>query len=100
MTEFSLIPVWITTTFSAIGVIYAIVRNGSRAKKQDEKLKADLKSSLDTIKERLDDPDNGLSAIKKATEGMRLHCAETSTSISSQVKTNTSEIEKLRTRNR
>ena len=77
-------------------MVYAIVRNGSRGKKQDEKLKTELTMRIEAIKNQLDDPDNGLSAIKKSTEVMKLHCAEVSTAIATQVKTNTEEINILR----
>jgi len=92
----SLIPIWITSSASAIGVIYAIVRNGSRGKKADEKLKSELTMEIKAIKSKLDDPENGLSAIKKATDGMKLHCAEVSTRIEAQVNTNSREIDTLR----
>ena len=92
----NLIPIWITSTFSAIGVIYAIVRNGSRGKKQDAQLKTELKMEVAGIKEKLDDPDTGLGSIKKCVDDQRLHCVEISTRIDSQVKTNTDEIANLR----
>jgi len=98
--EIQLIPIWITSTFSAIGVVYAIVRNGSRGKKADEKLKTELTMEIKTIKSKLDDPENGLSAIKKATDGMRLHCAEVSTRIEAQGNTNAQEIATLRKKKR
>jgi len=91
-----LVPVWITTSFTAIGVVYAIVRNGSRGRKQDEQLKTELKMEIKTIKSQLDDPENGLGAIKKSADGMRLHCAEVSTRIEAQTQTNTDEINILR----
>jgi len=94
--DIGLIPVWITTTFTAGGVIYAIARNGSRGKKQDEQLKAELKLEIKVIKKQLDDPENGLGAIKKSADGMRLHCAEVSTRIEAQTQTNTDEINILR----
>ena len=92
----SIIPIWITSSASAIGVIYAIRRDGKRGKAQDEKLKIALKEEVNAIKAQLDDSDNGLSAIKRSTDGMRLHCAEVSTAISAQTKTNTDEIALLR----
>ena len=91
-----LIPVWITSSCTAIGVIYAIVRNGSRGRKQDEQLKTELKLEIKVIKKQLDDPENGLGAIKKSADGMRLHCAEVSTAIAAQAKTNADEIDILR----
>lgn len=96
----SQIPIWITTTFSAIGVIYAIVRNGSRGKKQDEKLKTELKMELASIKKKLDDPDTGLGSIKKCVDDQKLHCAQISTKIEGQVNTNTQEIGMLRKKKR
>ena len=91
-----LVPLWITSGASAIGVVYAIIRNGSRNRKQDYILKTELKAELNHIQEKLDDPNSGLGAIKKSADGMRLHCAEVSTRIESQVKTNTDEINILR----
>ena len=91
-----LIPVWITSCCTAIGVIYAIVRNGSRGRKQDDILKAELKSEVGTIKDQLNDPDTGLKAIKKSVEAQRLHCVEVSTRLEGRVETNSSEIANLR----
>jgi len=98
--EVSLIPIWITSSFSAIGVIYAIVRNGNRAKKQDEELRTLLKLDVKGIKDQLEDPENGLSAIKKSVDAQRLHCVETSTRLEEQVKTNSGEIASLRSKKR
>jgi len=94
--DIALIPIWITSSFSAIGVVYAIVRNGSRGKKQDEQLKTELKMEISSIKKQLDDPDNGLAAIAKGVDSQRLHCAEVSTRIEGQVNTNSQEISTLR----
>ena len=92
----SLVPLWVTSIASAIGVMYAIIRNGNRSRKQDDQLKTELKMEVSSIKIQLEDPENGLSAIKKSTDEMKLHCAQTSTAISAQVKTNTDEIGILR----
>jgi len=94
--EMSLVPVWITSTASAVGVIYAIVRNGNRGKKQDEKLKTELSMEIKAIKAQLDDPENGLGCIKKCLDSQRLHCAEISTKIEAQTNTNAQEIALLR----
>ena len=92
----SLIPVWITSCASAVGVIYAIVRNGSRGKKQDEQLKTELTMEIKAIKSQLEDPENGLGSIKKCVDSQRLHCAEVSTRIEAQGNTNSQEIATLR----
>lgn len=98
--EVQLIPIWITSSFSAIGVVYAIVRNGRRGKQQDEELKTELKMDIKAIKTQLDDPENGLSAIKRCVDNQRLHCAEVSTRIEAKADTNTQEVATLRKRKR
>jgi uncharacterized GH25 family protein len=101
-----LLPIWMTslgavaTSIAAIITVLKFSRNG----RQSSEYKAKQEAAFDTqvldyieyIKKKIDDPDNGLSAIKKATEAMRLHCAQVSTRIESQVKTNTDEISILR----
>lgn len=94
--EVGLVGVWLTSVASITGVVYAIVRNGHRRKEQDIQLKADLKAEIQNTLKRLDDPETGLSAIKKSTDSMRLHCAEVSTRVEAQVKTNQEEIALLR----
>ena len=94
------VAIWIYCSFTALGVIYAIVHNSTRSKKKDDELKTELKIEVKGIKDQLDDPENGLSAIKKSVDDQRLHCTEVSTRLEEQVKTNTSEIAILRKRKR
>jgi len=94
--EIHLLPLWITSTASVVGVIYAIVRNGSRSKKQNEDMLREFKHELRTIGNRLDDPYNGLTAIKQSADEMKLRCTETSTRITEQVSTQRAEIDMLR----
>ncbi len=98
--DVQLIPIWVTSTFSAVGVIYAIVRNGRRGKQQDEQLKTELKMEINSIKKKLDDPNTGLGTIKKCVDSQRLHCAEVSTRIEAQAITNAQEIATLRKKKR
>ncbi len=98
--DVQLVPIWVTSTFSAIGVIYAIVRNGRRGKQQDEKLKTEITMEIKSIKEKLDNPENGLGSIKKCVDDQRLHCAEVSTRIEAKANTNTQEIAMLRKKKR
>jgi sensor domain CHASE-containing protein len=91
-----ILPVWITSGFSVIGVIYAIVRNGRRQKKQDEQLRMELTSEIKSVKAQLEDPVNGLSSIKTSVDNQKIHCAEVSTRITTQVNTNIEEIAMLR----
>lgn len=94
--DVALIPVWITAGISVATSVYAIVRNGTRQKEQDAVLKAELRKDLKVIKDQLDDPVNGLEAIKKATEDQKDHCLEVSTNISTRVTTAEKEIDRLR----
>ena len=96
----ALVPIWITSGFTAIGVMYAIIRNGNRGKKQDDTLKAELKLEIDHVKKRLEDPETGLSAIKKSLDAQALHCIKVSTGLASQVSTNAKEIDTLRKKKR
>lgn len=96
--DLGLIPLWVTSTGSVVGVVYAIVRNGSRSKKQDEQLKTELRMKIEDIGARLDDSETGLRAIKKSTEDIKLNCARVSTKICAQVETNQREIDNLRKR--
>jgi len=98
--DVQLLPIWVTSIFSAIGVIYAIVRNGRRGKQQDEQLKTEIKMEIASIKAKLDDSDTGLGSIKKCLDNQRLNCAQISTKIESQVSTNAQEIANLRKRKR
>jgi len=98
--DIQLIPIWVTSTFSAVGVVYAIVRNGRRGKQQDEQLKTELKMEIKAIKSQLEDPENGLGSIKKSVDSQRLHCVETSTRIEGKVDTNAQEIVTLRKKKR
>lgn len=99
MSEISMaavIPAYIGAGVSVVMGFYAIVRNGSRSKTQDEKLKTELKAELSAIKGKLDDPQTGLTAIKRATEEQKLHCATVSTGLSVRVQNHDEEIARLR----
>ena len=83
---------------SAVGVIYAIMRNGRRSRQQDEELKLELKLEIASVNKKLENPATGLEAIKKSVDEQRLHCAETSTRIEALTNTNAREIINLRNR--
>ena len=71
----AIIALWITTTATATGVIYSIVKNGRSRAKQDAELKVELKKDIEAIKKVLDDPNDGLSAIRREISAQREHCA-------------------------
>jgi len=91
-----LIPIWVTSIAASIGVIYSLAKNGRSSKAQDAKLKHDILADMKTIKDRLDDPDTGLRAIKKESADMKIHCINTSLPIVAALKTNTDDIERLK----
>jgi len=71
----AIIALWITTTATATGVVYSLVKNGRSRAKQDTELKVELKKDIESIKKVLDDPNDGLSAIKREVSAQREHCA-------------------------
>ena len=71
----AIIALWITTTATATGVIYSIVKNGRSRAKQDTELKVELKKDIESVKKVLDDPNDGLSAIRREISTQKEHCA-------------------------
>jgi len=80
-----LVPLWFSCGATSIGVMYAIIRNGSRGKKQDAILKADLLNKVKLVTDQLEDPDNGLSAIKRSVDAQQLLCSNVSTALQGEV---------------
>lgn len=70
-----IIALWITTTASAGGVIYSIVKNGRSRSKQDADLKVALQKDIESIQKVLDDKNDGLGAIRREVSAQREHCA-------------------------
>lgn len=70
-----IIALWITTSATAVGVIYTIVKNSRSRTKQDTELKVELKKDIETIQKVLDDPNDGLGAIRREVSAQREHCA-------------------------
>ena len=73
--EGTVVALWITTSATAVGVIYTIVKNGRSRTKQDTELKVELKKDIESIQKKLDDPNDGLGAIRREISGMKEHCA-------------------------
>lgn len=71
----AIIALWITTSATAIGVIYTVVKNSKNRTKQDTELKVELKKDIEAIKKVLDDPNDGLGAIRREVSAQREHCA-------------------------
>lgn len=73
--EGSVAALWITTSATAVGVIYTIVKNGRSRTKKDTELKVELKKDIESIQKKPDDPDDGLGAIRREISGIKEHCA-------------------------
>lgn len=71
----AIIGLWATSSAAVIGVIYTIAKNGRGRVKADTELKTELKKDIETIQKRLDDPQDGLGAIRREVSGMKQHCA-------------------------
>jgi len=68
-----------------LGLILTLVRNGRSQSRSMGKLEGTLVTSIGNINNRLDDPNNGLSAIKGAVDEQAVHCARVSTGLATKV---------------
>lgn len=66
---------WVATACVAGGLIYTWRRNSNETSRLDTKLKTELSTELKGIKDQLDDPNEGLGAIKRDISSMKEHCA-------------------------
>jgi len=80
------IGVWITSSVAVIGVVYSIVKNGKSRTKQDTELKTELKLELKAVKDKLDDPNDGLGAIRRELSSQREHCAGVTSGFEQRIK--------------
>ncbi len=60
---------------ASAGVVITIVRNGKSNTRKDAELKTELKVEIGHVKEKLDNPESGLSAISSRQSAMTAHCA-------------------------
>lgn len=88
-----------------LGLIATWLRNGRQQRQRDEKIAKDqrekyhaIKSDQMNILKRLDDPDQGLSAINKCANAMQKHCAEVSTRLSGRLDTAERDIKEIKKR--
>jgi len=88
----AIIALWLTTTATATGVVYSIVKNGRSRAKQDTELKVELKKDIESIQKALDDPNDGLSAIRREISAQKEHCAGMTSGFGQRI----SELEKRR----
>jgi hypothetical protein len=86
---------WAAPVVTVVAVVLREKRNGKKETEKETQMKIELTNGLATVNKRLDDKDNGLHAIKGAVDAQKLHCAEVSSKISEQVKSNRRDIDKL-----
>jgi len=72
---------WVMTVAVALGLIVTWVRNGRNQAAKWGSLEMEIKN----IKDKLDDKNNGLGAIKSSVDEQKLHCAKISTELKTRV---------------
>jgi len=77
---------WIATIVVASALAYNMRQNGRNRDAKDIQLKSELKSELNNVKNKLDDPENGLGAIKKSLDDWKIYCARTSSTLTQKIK--------------
>lgn len=65
----------------AVGIVYSMIKNGRAQATRDGGIKAELVG----VKEKLDHPQDGLSAIRRAQGDMQIHCAKITSSFSERI---------------
>ena len=86
---------WVATACVAGGLVYTWRRNNNERNQIDTKLKAELTVELKAIKCKLDDPNEGLGAIKREISGMKEHCASVTSGCSERFKHVEEDVHKL-----
>lgn len=66
---------WIGIILVAIGLIYEVARNSKGDSQKDIQRWTRFEGTVDNINKKLDDPVDGLQAIRKTVEGIQVHCA-------------------------
>jgi hypothetical protein len=87
---------WVGLVCVAGGLAYTVRRNNKADIRSDSELKTQIKTEVASIVKKLEDPKNGLTAIKEAVEHQAKRCGQISTSIAEQVKANRRDIDRLR----
>lgn len=80
-----LVAQWAAVGVLALSQAVMYVRNNRYNSTKDTVERTEVKDKLETISKQLDDPENGLSAIKKSVDDQRLYCARVSTSLKGRI---------------
>lgn len=76
---------WVMTIAVALGLIVTWVRNGRKQGTDWGSLSGSLETEIKNIKDKLDDENTGLGAIKNGVDEQKLHCAKISTELKTRV---------------
>lgn len=93
--DYALVIHGLATICVAGSLIYTVRTNGKKERVKDTELKTELTGKIENVTKKLDDPNDGLGAIKKAVEEQKVHCAKVSSTIAEQAKANRRDIDKL-----
>jgi len=103
----AVIAQWVATLFVAGGLVYTILHNNSRQNEKDATLKADIKNSIQALKNdvvdlknTLNDPTRGLSAISDELSHMRENCAKITSGFAERIKRSEEDINDITKRKR
>ncbi len=87
---------WVATVCVAGGLVYTWKRNGDNQKASDTKLKTELTFEIKGVKDKLDDPIEGLGAIKRDIGSIKEHCAAVTSGCSERFKHAEEDIHELK----
>lgn len=86
---------WVATVLIACGLIYNIRQNNKKEKERNGKLKTELSVEIKGIKSKLDDPQDGLGAIRREISSMKERCAAVTSGFAERIKHAEQDIEKI-----
>lgn len=86
---------WVATACVAGGLAYTWRRNSNERNQIDIKLKTELTGELKAIKSKLEDPLEGLGAIKREINGMKQNCAAVTSGCAERFKHVEEDVDKL-----
>ncbi len=92
------VPQWVGIALVAMGLVYTWISNGRKQKETDTRLSTSLKGEIKEIVKRLDDPLEGLGAIRKAIGHIKEDTASDKATFSGRISRVEEDIKELRVR--
>ncbi len=89
---------WIGLGLVALGLAYTWISNGRNLKERDTRINSSLKGDIKEIVKRLDDPIEGLGAIRKGIGHVREEMAATTAEFSGRISRVEEDIKGLKVR--